>query len=99
MATVEIAFGSPIDRNGPMDFAYPVASQIITSTASNQVSTAVASAGNQSVTVTSIGGAVRVNIGLSPNATSGTHIRIVGDGQSRAFGGVSAGHAVAIVDV
>lgn len=98
MATVEVAFLSPVDRASALDNAYPDAVQVITSSASNQISTAEAAATGQTVIVTSIGGAVKISIGASPNATSDAKVRFIPDGQSRAFGGVQIGHKVAVAD-
>ncbi len=100
MATVEIAFGDPVEKSGgPLDFAYPVSSQVITSSASNQTSTAAATGTGQTVVIGSSGGAVKISIGAAPNATSDTHVRIIKDGETRAFGGVVSGHKVAVTDL
>lgn len=100
MSSVEISFGSTIDRNGPLDFAYPASTQIIAVTGSNQRSTAAATASGQTVAITAWGGPVKIAIGVagSVDATSDANARIVPDGATRAFGGVSLGHVVAVVD-
>jgi len=99
MATVEIAFGHPVQIADALDFAYPDAAQVITSSGSNQVSTAAATATGQAVVVASSGGAVYVSIGAAPNATSDARRRVVPAGAVRVFGGVQIGHKVAVVDV
>ena len=100
MATVEVAFLSPVDKNGPIDNAYPDSVTMITSSASNQVSTNSASRTGATCLITSVGGAVYVAIGAdTPDATSSTLRRIVADGQTRAFGNVATGHKVGIVNV
>ena len=99
MASVEITFESPVQAaNGPLHNAYPTSSEILTSTASSQVSTVSAAHTGQTVSITSKGGAVRCAIGSgTPNAATGYFI--VPDGATRSFGGVIVAHKVAIVDI
>lgn len=99
MATVEIAFLSPVDKNGPIDNAYPDSVTMITSSASNQVSTNAAERTGATCLITSSGGAVYAAIGSgSPDATSSTLRRLIPDGATRAFGNVATGHKVGIVN-
>jgi hypothetical protein len=97
MASVEVSFISPVIQASALDAAYPFASEVITSTASNQTTTATALAGHTAIVV-SVGGDVKVQIGQSPNATTGS-VRLVPDGQFRAFSGLRAGDRVSVVDL
>ena len=97
MATVEVSFFSPVIQASALDAAYADAVQIFTSSASNQVTTAEALAGTTAMVVAT-GGDVKVQIGQAPNATSGV-VRIIPDGQMRAFSGLRAGDKVAVVDL
>lgn len=94
MATVEIAFLSP--ATGEIDSAYPSSVEVMTSSASNQVS--AGSAGPAEVcVVTCSGGNVYLAFGVTPDATVTSKRRLVLDGQTRTFQ-VNAGHKAAVVD-
>lgn len=97
MATVEVSFVAPAGI-GPQDNAYPDSSQLITSSASNQVSTVGAENTGATAIVHASGGAVKISIGAAPDATTDALARLVADGQVRAFTGVIIGHKVAVVD-
>lgn len=93
MATVEVAFLSP--ATGEIDSGYPSSVEVITSSASNQVSAGAAGVGEVCV-VTASGGNVYVAFAAAPVATSGKR-RLVLDGQTRTFQ-VQALHKAAVVD-
>lgn len=96
MATVQINFGIAMHSGAPVPNAVPEAKQTITSSATNQVSTAVAKSGNV-VTIKSIGGAVWVAVGQSPVASAGTDWH-VSDGEYIHLGSISPGDKVAVID-
>lgn len=94
MATVEVAFVAL--ANGVIDSAGFSSTQVITSSASNQVSTAGAANGDSAL-ITATGGNVYIAFGASPDATVAATRRLVLDGTSRPFA-VPTGHKVAVVD-
>lgn len=96
MATVRVNFGTAMGAGVP---SYPPtvkAGQTFTSSGSNQTTTASADSGDFAH-VTSSGGAVSVNIGATPNASSDP-TWIVVDGETKLFGPLQDGDKVAIVD-
>lgn len=96
MATVRVNFGNAMGGGVP---SYPPsvkAGQSFTSSGSNQATTVSADSGDFAH-VTSIGGAVSVNIGANPNA-SVNPTWIVADGETKLFGPLQDGDKVAIVD-
>lgn len=97
MALVEISFISPFGI-GPRDNAAFSSSQMITSSASNQISTLGATVTGETCIVASSGGAVYVAFGLAPDATVAGTRRLIPDGVIRAFGGLTTGHKAAIVN-
>lgn len=97
MATLNVSFIDPVSPSS-LDAAYPVAVESITTTASNQATTAAATRTGQTVVVAATGGDVWIAIGAAPDATVTTSRRLVPSGQVRAFGGVQIGHKVAGVN-
>ena len=97
MATVEIAFISPIGI-GPLDTAYPGAAEMVTSSASSQVSTNSATGPGMAVVIVTSGGPVYASIGADPDAGTDADRRLIPAGAARTFGGVTRGHKVAIID-
>ena len=95
MATVEIAFISPVGDD--IDSAAPSSVQILTSSASNQVSTGAADA-REICVITASGGNIYAPMNAAPNATSDANRRLILDGQTRAFA-VNDGYKCAIVDL
>jgi Ca2+/Na+ antiporter len=98
MSSLQARFFSPVDINGPVESAYPTATETIAVSASNQITTASAQT-NQTIGLTAWGGAVKVAIGTgSPDATSATTVWIVPDGATLYLGRVKLGTKVAAVD-
>jgi len=97
MSSIQVRFFSPIDKNGPVESANPVAVETIVTTASNQVTTAT-SGTCQSVALTAWGGAIKASIGSNPNATTDTTFFIIPDGSTLYLSGLRANSKVAAVD-
>ena len=97
MATVEFAFMRPVGSAG-IDEAKPQTVEVETSSASNAATTAGATAAGDACVVTVTGGNVYVSFGSAPNAGTDANRRLVVDGTSRAFGGLSAGDLGACID-
>ena len=100
MAVVEIAFFTPANVGGPMDVANPDSVTMITSSASNQISTNQAAFNGVACAVTSSGGRVYALIGTgSPDATVSASLRrLIPDGATRVFENVPNTAKVGIVD-
>jgi hypothetical protein len=98
MANLQARFFSPVDIAGPVESAYPTATETINTTASNQITTASAQ-GNQSVALTAWGGTVKATVGTgSPDATTATTLWIIPDGATLYLGRLRLGTKVAAVD-
>ena len=97
MANLQVRFFSPVDRNGPVESAYPSATETINTTASNQATTATSNA-NQTVALTAWGGAVKASVGAAPNATTDAQVFIIPDGSTLYLAGLRLGTKIAAVD-
>jgi len=97
MSNLQARFFSPLDKNGPVENAFPVAVETIVTTASNQTTTAT-SGNATSVALTAWGGAVKVSIGSAPNATTDTTVFIIPDGATLYLTGIRRNSKVAAVD-
>lgn len=95
MAKVRITFGSAMGGGAPVYGCRPRASEAITSSASNQVTTEAAEIG-EVITITALSD-VDVSIGLSPDATSDV-VDTITAGGVKSYGPASAGFKVAVVD-
>lgn len=100
MAVVEIAFFTPAQIGGPLDVVNADSVTMITSSASNQISTNSAQVQGVECAITSSGGRVYALIGTgSPDATvSATLRRLIPDGATRVFANCPNGAKVAVVD-
>lgn len=95
MATVSIAYSGGM-QGYPVPSKAPTASHVITSSGTSQAATAATRTGDIAV-VTVSGGNVWVKIGATPTAASGDEWLVL-DGQTREFGPVVSGDAVAVID-
>lgn len=95
MATVHVAFHSPMDGAAPVAGAIPSGSEVISSTGTSQATT-IAAGNNSAVTITA-DGPVWVAFGSSPVAAEGTDWLILA-GQTRDFGRIAPGSKVAVID-
>lgn len=96
MATVHVAFARAMDGHAPVIASRPASSQAITSSAVSQATT-IAAGNNETCVVTSVGGAVWVQVAGTPVAAAGTDW-LIPDGATREFGHVPPGSKVAVIN-
>lgn len=95
MAQVHVAFSSALGGY-PVPAKAPLLSEVITSSATSQSSSAATRGGDVAI-VTVSGGNVWVQIGTNPTAASGADWLVL-DGQTREFGPIAEGEKIAVID-
>lgn len=97
MASIHVAFGSPMASGAPVHPRKPRRSETVTSSGTSARTTGTAQGGDFAF-VTAIDGAVYVEIGPSATATSSSSWAVPSGG-SKEFGPLKDGDQVAVIDV
>ncbi len=97
MANLQLRLFAPVQRGGPVENATRALPEVISTSASNAISTAAAQT-NEPLRCFAYNGRVKVAIGSgSPDASTATTFFLIPDAQTLYLSGLQDGHKIAAV--